>query len=83
LDNFLKILRGPATWPAPPQPFRIGNLATGSVVVGPARFTRIEPPMFFPGKSARTQRKFVSPRIVAARRVINAVSGRESLTAKD
>jgi len=63
--------------------FASGNLAGGPVVAGPARFTRIEPPMFFPGKSPRTRQKFVSRRILAARRVINAASGRESLTAKD
>jgi hypothetical protein len=83
LDKFLKILREPATWPALPQQFRVGNLAAGSVVVGPARFARIEPPMLFPDKSSRTQRKSVAPPIVAARRAINAASGRESLTAED
>jgi len=83
LDESLEILREPATWPAPPQQFRVGNPAAGSVVVGPARFMRIDPPMVFPDKSSRTHRKSVAPPIVAARRAINAASGRESLTAED
>jgi hypothetical protein len=83
LDKFLKILREPATWPAPPQQFRVRNLAAGSVVVGPAHFTRIDPPMLFPDKSWRTHRKSVAPPTAAARRAINAASGRESLTAED